>query len=83
VLALQLIRSIMATNEVQKRYLERKRLGISAPTCAGCGTKLTILSKNTNEAGELICGSCWYKTPDGREYMREKQKASRERQKKK
>jgi hypothetical protein len=62
--------------EAQKRYYERSKRGYKPSRCSKCGARLKIDSKHAP-----ICWGCWYKTDEGKEYLRDKQRLCRKRKK--
>ena len=65
----------MATTEQVRKYRADKKAGlIPTALCTQCSAKL-----RQDSARAPLCRDCWEKGEEGKEYMRIKQKESRER----
>lgn len=65
-----------ARKKAQAAYYQRRKAGYKASYCISCGARLKIDSKHAP-----ICWACWYKTPEGRLYLKERQKDCRAKKK--
>jgi hypothetical protein len=69
--------SIESRKESQKNYYLRIKAGYKTIACSLCGARLKVDSRHSP-----ICWGCWYKTEEGRLYLKEKQQKSRAKKKK-